>query len=340
MESDVGLVQEIRRRLIEVRFLAAALLIGGAAAFASPAPATAEPIVVRAQAVGLDPEHPERRDFGRLHWLGTLDLTADHGQFGGYSGLETLAGFERLVAVSDYGHWFFFRPLRDAAGWLTGVAEATLEPMLDHRGLPFPSKGHGDAEAVRREGTNGLLVAFERFHRVMRYTLPVPGMAQAVPTPPAVRNLPGNGGIEALAVLADGRRLMIAEDGRNPAGDAPAWLYDGRQWHDLSYALSDGFVATDAAALANDDVLVLERRYTVLGGVGARLKRVAREALAPGAVLNGEVVAEFLPPLKVDNMEGLAIAAEAGGGALIYVISDDNRNALQRTLLMLFRLAP
>jgi hypothetical protein len=212
--------------------------------------------------------------------------------------------------------------------------------MLDHRGLTFPSKGHGDAEAVRREGEGAVLVAFERFHRVMRYAMPGPGAAQALSIPPAVRSLPGNGGIEALAILADGRRLMIAEEGRTSAGDAPAWLYDGGKWHALGYALSEGYAATDAAALGNGDVLVLERRYTLLGGVSARLMRVAHKALAPGAVLQGEMVAEFAPPLKVDNMEGLAIAAEPGGETLLYLISDDNRSALQRTLLMLFRLVP
>jgi hypothetical protein len=36
----------------------------------------------------------------------------------------------------------------------------------------------------------------------------------------------------------------------------------------------------------------------------------------------------------------LAIAAEPGGETLLYLISDDNRSALQRTLLMLFRLVP
>lgn len=293
-----------------------------------------------ARAVELDPERPEGRDFGRLQWLGTLQLSAGHGRFGGYSGLETLDGGARLVAVSDYGHWFFFRPLRGPDGRLSGIDDTSIEPMLDHRGLAFPSKGHGDAEAVRREGPGSVLVAFERFHRVMRYALPLPGAAQAVPIPSAMRALPGNGGIEALAIMADGRRLMIAEDARTAAGDAPAWLHDGRQWHELSYALSEGYAATDAAALGNGDVLVLERRYTMLGGVSARLMRVAHKALTPGAVLQGELVAEFTPPLKIDNMEGMAIAAEPGGGMLLYLISDDNRSALQRTLLMLFRLAP
>ena len=169
--------------------------------------------------------------------------------------------------------------------------------------------------------------------------MPTPGAAQAVSIPPAMRNLPGNGGIEALAVLSGGRKLMIAEEGRAPDGGALAWLHDGKQWHELSYGLSDGFAATDAAALPNDDVLVLERRYTVFGGVSARIMRVAGAALIPGAALRGEAVAEFTPPLRVDNMEGLAVAPEPGGGTLIYLISDDNRSGLQRTLLMLFRLA-
>ena len=40
----------------------------------------------------------------------------------------------------------------------------------------------------------------------------------------------------------------------------------------------------------------------------------------------------------MDNFEGLAVARDADGGTLVYILSDDNFHFLQRTLLLLFRL--
>ncbi len=85
-------------------------------------------------------------------------------------------------------------------------------------------------------------------------------------------------------------------------------------------------------------MLVLERLYILRGGNVVRLKRVAAEGIRAGAVLAGETMAEFRPPLTVDNFEGVEARRGAKGETLIYLISDDNFNAEQRTLLMMFEL--
>ena len=46
------------------------------------------------------------------------------------------------------------------------------------------------------------------------------------------------------------------------------------------------------------------------------------------------------PPLIFDNFEGIAARSGAGGETLIYLLSDDNFNPLQRTLLLMFALRP
>ena len=40
----------------------------------------------------------------------------------------------------------------------------------------------------------------------------------------------------------------------------------------------------------------------------------------------------------MDNFEGVAVADDGGGAPLVYILSDDNFNFFQRTLLLLFRL--
>ena len=49
------------------------------------------------------------------------------------------------------------------------------------------------------------------------------------------------------------------------------------------------------------------------------------------------MLAEFQPPLAIDNFEGLAVR-EDGGETLVYLITDDNFSSVQRTLLFLFAL--
>jgi hypothetical protein len=82
---------------------------------------------------------------------------------------------------------------------------------------------------------------------------------------------------------------------------------------------------------------VLERRFTQIGGPAARLSVVPRDQIAPEAVLVGQELALLRVPLTVDNFEAVAARSAADGSVLIYLLSDDNRHPLQRTLLLQFR---
>jgi hypothetical protein len=54
-------------------------------------------------------------------------------------------------------------------------------------------------------------------------------------------------------------------------------------------------------------------------------------------VVVGEPIGELAPPLNVDNMEGISVTRE-GGRTIIWLISDDNQLAIERTLLLKFEL--
>ena len=60
--------------------------------------------------------------------------------------------------------------------------------------------------------------------------------------------------------------------------------------------------------------------------------------IKPGARMLGLELAQITPPLSVDNFEGLAVFPDERGGTIIYILSDDNFNPFQRTLLLQFRL--
>src|SRR5690606_2935132 len=106
----------------------------------------------------------------------------------------------------------------------------------------------------------------------------------------------------------------------------------------LTYQRVGLFRPSDATILPEGDVLVLERRFTWIGGLASRLVRIPAADVTPGAVLRGAEVARIEPPLTVENYEGIATRRAADGTDLVYLVSDDNFNPLQRTLLMMFAL--
>jgi hypothetical protein len=304
--------------------------------------ARAEPLVVHSVALELLPGQPEQSELGRLRYLGGLILAAEGDVFGGYSGIAVDSDGGGLWAVSDLGHWLRLDFTRDAAGLPIGVAGARHLPLADARGQPVARKSLSDAEALRRLPDGSWLVGFERAHRLWTYAEPGGPAQFTLPVPPGFDAQPDNGGAEAVAVWPNGDLLVLSEDKESGAGHTSVWLrqggMQGEAWSDLSWPARDGFRPTDAVALPDGDVLVLERFFTPLTGPKARISRVAMVSIRPGAVLQPETLAEWARPFSVDNMEALDIRRADDGSLWLYVMSDDNRNSLQRTLLMVFRL--
>ena len=87
-------------------------------------------------------------------------------------------------------------------------------------------------------------------------------------------------------------------------------------------------------------MVVLERLFLPGLALSMRLRRISGASIVAGAVLDGEVLAEMDRNYNIDNMEALAIRVTPAGRVFLYIASDDNRNAGQRTLLLLFELAP
>ena len=304
------------------------------------AAAEPEPVEVSSVARRLDAERPALRDVDRLRSRGLLELSAGDWRFGGLSGLDISADGARLTAVTDQGNWFTARLLYDEHGDLSGLTETALAPLRDPDGDRLTSKFSQDAESLAPLPEGGLLVAFEHQHRLWGYGangLPAFGAATPFPIPGSVARLPRNDGIETVATLPDGRLLIIASHA-DGAPAYPAHLWQDGRWHSLAYSRDRELSPTGATTLPNGDLLVSERHYSVLAGVTVQLRRVPLATIRPGATLSGELLARFRPPLLIDNMEGIAARRGPGGESLIYLLSDDNFNPLQRTLLMMFAL--
>ncbi len=308
-------------------------------------PATAkaaEPEAIEVGAIGrkLDAERPQLDRVGRLRAMGILELRSPDWRFGGLSGLLVSEDGTRLTAVTDKGNWFTARLQYDERGHLSGLGEAAMAPLRDPKGTRLTSKLTQDAESLTQLPGGGVLVAFEHKHRLWGYGAngsPAYGAARPLAVPPGVKKLPRNDGMETMATLADGTLLVILS---HADGDRhfPAFLLRDGKWRKLAYRRTPNFEPTGATDLPDGSLAVLERRFSIIGGIAVRVRRIAAETIRPGALLQGEELALFAPPLLVDNFEGIAARRGPGGETLIYLLSDDNFNAIQRNLLMMFAL--
>jgi hypothetical protein len=166
---------------------------------------------------------------------------------------------------------------------------------------------------------------------------------EVVPLPPAARRLPHNKGLEALVMVPKGLPLAgtliaLSERGLDARGNLIGFLVGGPSPGQFSVRRSDNYDISDAVLLASGALLVLERKFSWLAGVGIRIRRVALASLAPGAVVDGPSIFEADLGHEIDNMEGIDAHLSPEGETVLTMVSDDNFSMLQRTLLLQFTL--
>jgi len=324
----------------------------GAAALAGPALGQSlepvrHPVSIRARPIAsFEPGNPGKSRFGQMSFRGGLQLTGSHPRFGGFSGLWRSADGGELVAITDHGFWLTAK-LRREQGKLAGLDDAELAPILGASGKPLHRSRYYDTESLAMQGGTAF-IGVERAHEILRFEFGRHGVearAQIVPTPPALKRLPSNRGLEALGVVPAGHALagaLIAISERSGREDEPTlgFVIGGRQPGALEVIRRDGYDITDLAFLPGGDMLLLERWYKPLRGVGMRIRRIAGGTIRPGAKLDGAVLMEADLGQEIDNMEGMSVHLD-NGRTIVTLISDDNFSTfLQRTVLLEFELAP
>lgn len=293
----------------------------------------------------LLPTQPERTRFGALDFRVGLALTSDSANFGGLSSLWRSPDGRDLVALSDNAMWLTARAV--GGSYLSGLEDARMAPVLGAEGEPLWQTRAYDTEGLAI--ADGIAyVGIERVHEVRRFAWGRDGVGargEQVPVPAEVKTLPNNGSLEAIAVAPPahslaGALIAIAEEAQ--AGEtAPTrgWVLTGGQTGAFDVVRSDGFDITDLAFLGTGEALLLERRFTLRDGVACRIRRLAVDAIRPGALADGRVIFEADRAYAIDNMEGMALHRDPGTGEqIVTLISDDNFSPVQRTLLLEFRL--
>jgi len=274
--------------------------------------------------VFLNPENPSETAVGRFEYAGGFAMSSSQTeQLHGLSDLE-IRDTVRVTAVGDFGTLLEATLVLDGDGRLTGIQETRLTPLLGVDGLPVPDKTEGDAEGLAILPNGDRLVSFERHHRILLYPAGS-GPARDVPTPQV--QLPENNGLEALAADPErGADAYIA--GAEMSG--VTWTCRTSQpcvqAHVVEKPQEFGLVAI--RRLTGNRTAYLLRAYDEDRG-----NRISLQIFAPEGLVDRMDMAR---PMTVDNFEGLATVPLPGGGYRFYLLSDDNDNATQRTLLMAF----
>lgn len=278
--------------------------------------------------------------YGEIAFRGGLVLRSPYRHFGALSGLEVRADGS-LVAITDTGFWLTGQ-LTEEGDWLRGVTDFRMAPMRDADGDIANTKSSTDAEGLRFDPRNGTyVVSFENNHRVSRFGS---DLEEARPVPvalPSLAGLGGNRGIEAVAVAPEGGPLgdalvLFSESADDGNGGIRGWIVGGPQAGAFSVRRYGTFAITDAAFLPNGDLFILERNFSLSEGIGLRIRRLSVADMRPGAMVDGPVILFDDHLFQIDNMEGLALRERPDGSILITLVSDNNHNLLQRTLLLQF----
>ncbi|MDO8296561.1 MAG: esterase-like activity of phytase family protein [Caulobacter sp.] len=299
-----------------------------------PTPLAAGPaIAIQASPVALDPADPARTAVGDFTFAGGVALTSDQtSRLHGLSDLTVDADGD-LLSVSDDGDLLAARLMLDAAGRLIGLTGGVIRPLTGLLGEPLQGKDWGDAEGVARLAGGELLVSFERNHRIWLYPAGRDGRPEAVAAPRIAMS--ENDGMEGLAAApAQGRDAYWV--GVEPGS---LWLCRLKAACAEVTGLPTPPVAYRLSGLTtgpNGELVVLHHSY--VPAIGSRLiVTIVRDPTR-----TKEIVGSFAltPPLAVDNFEGAAVVARPDGRWRLYLLSDDNFSATQRTLLLAFDWTP
>ena len=287
------------------------------------------------------PEKPGQRIFGKLEFLGGLELDSDRKNFGGISGFRFVDPDGAFLSITDQGNWLSGKLQRNGSA-PNAIANARIGSLRKANGKKLKGKKNADAEGLEIAG-NAFLISFERNHRVERFAWQNEKLRQVSGIQTINLNgynLENNHGPEAIAQSPISGDVYIF-----PEGDAMndrlyrGFILQNSDINEIEVVRNGFYRLTDASFASSGELYLLERFYNPIIGVAIRIRRFSQQELSGPDALSGEILLEAGWKHEIDNMEGLDITTMSDGSTRLTVISDDNFSKSQRTLLLEFRLA-
>lgn len=273
---------------------------------------------------------------GDLRFSGAWELQSSHGWFGGFSALVA-NGKAGLIAGSD-------------RGWLLDIDLSGDAPRAVPGSFRFIGRRVGvreevlDLESLARDPASGTLwAAFEYYNMIDRFA---PDGKRAWRAPPQMARWSDNSGPETMERLADGRFLILAEGPERGKGALHPGLLFARDPVERQAASAFTFASwpdydpVDATQLPDGRVLILLRRveYALPARFDTAIAIADPRAIRPGKPWRARIIERLQSGVFADNFEGIAFVPSATDPArgAVWVVSDDNFSAFQRSLLLRF----
>lgn len=333
-----------RLRLRAVMFVtAAAACLSVAVAPLHAEPSGVEQIEVTARPIVNFHIGRDETRFGPLEFVGGLEMTSRSNDFGALSSFRFLRPGSDLIGVTDTGFWLFATITRNAERRPAGLGDVRMMPILDTSGKAGTRKAEIDAEGLAvKDGV--ATVGFEHNHRIAQYRIDPNGMkaeTRELDFLIPARELRRNRGFETVTHAPaegphQGGLVIVSEKSLDSQGNIFAAIIEGPQKGIFTVKRHGGFDITDGVFLADGDLLLLERSFSMMTGVKMRLRRIPGDSIAKGKVADGPVLFEADMGYQIDNMEGLDAWTRDDGAQMLSVVSDDNLSMLQRTLYLEF----
>ena len=271
---------------------------------------------------------------GQLVYAGGVHITSDFNRLHGLSDIK-FEDATNFWSITDEGLLVRGRVQLDASGRLVGVEGMQVRPLVDPDNQPLIPKYLADAEGLALMPNGELLVSFERAHRVWRYDREGRWLGERVIPDFAFTE---NEGMEAIA--ASDRLNAFWVGGENGG----LWLCSPAacEEHEAPPAIppTDNelrLVSLDSGGRHAGLQFELRRSYNAQTNTNTiQINRQSR-ADCQGVCMRPTFIPwRFTAPATVDNFEGIAAVRRPDGGVRLYILSDDNFNPDQRTLLLAF----
>jgi hypothetical protein len=275
---------------------------------------------------------------GQLELVGAWQLTSTYRDFGNFSALRRLKG-GTILALSDRNDYLEFVP-PDRPGPFAVLRQGVT--MHGKWGDPAPS---ADAEAFVVDPANqDIVLASEGVGELYRFS-PDLVRHQRIPVP-ELAEWPENKGPEAMALLHDGRLVILGETYTDWDYEKlhPGLVFAGipdrahpQRPGRFTIAMPAGFRPVELEQLPDGRLLMLGRSFSIAGFRNV-IALVDPRAIRAGATVPTQEIARIDDPRIRDNYEGMAVTTDADGKPAIWIISDSNLMVrLQRTLLLKLR---
>lgn len=301
-----------------------------------PVPGTQHryPVVDCSQSASARPlVHPAGTS-GSLRFVRGWRLTSPNSFFGGFSALAR-PGPGRFLLFGDNG-----RAVRLTLGD-AGVEAVTIATLPLPRRNPG-SKAFTDSEAAAVDPATGKIwVAFEGIDQIWRLA-PALTRIESRNRVAQFAAWPANRAAEAMARLPDGRMLVFSEGADEDDRGTEALLFagdparPGEQGLRFFYDAEGKGAVSDAAPLPDGRVLLVHRSLGVSPLFTTVLAIVDPAAIGKDRVVRS-VTLGAVPEVLRENYEGAAVSVE-DGRTYLWLVSDDNFNSWQRSLLLQFEL--